>query len=279
MSTDEKFKRLLTIIDDAGGLARAYFETNNEIHEQKTDGSVVTAIDTGIESILLHFIRAEFPDDSVVGEEHGTHAGTSGFVWHIDPIDGTDNFLRKIPFCAISVARLGPTDTDSFAIVYNPITRQTFSSFVGMSVYANEHVCTMTAATLGPNFAVFVGPGKSEPWMRPARYALQSALGMKYGKTGSGCTALELAYVSANRIDAFITFGLKSYDYAAGLFLVHAACGVVSVFENGSWKLWEGSIRDLCAEHNRIIFVSHPDVHQSVLDFIGDPHKWAEKIS
>ncbi|MFZ2593389.1 MAG: inositol monophosphatase [Minisyncoccia bacterium] len=275
----QKYNALLALIVDSGNIARTYFDSNNKQHEQKNDGSVVTEIDTNIETMLLSFVREHFPGDEIRGEEHGTHAGTSGYVWHIDPIDGTDNFLRKIPFCGISVARLGSTDEGSFGIIYNPITRQMFTSLEGSAVGENEHVCTLTAESLGGRFAISIGRGKSESWMRPACYALLSALGMKYGKSGTyGSTALELAYVAANRIDAFLTYGLKSYDYAAGLYMVRAGCGAISVCNDGIWKLWEGNIKDLCSEHGRTIFVSHPDVHAEVLAFIGDPKKWAEKI-
>lgn len=280
MNTEDKFHELKKVIREAGKIAYKFFDSEDTCNKQKIDGSVVTEVDVNIETVLLKHIKENFPDDAIVGEEHGDHAGTSGFVWHIDPIDGTDNFLRKIPFCGISVARLGDSAIESFGIVYNPLTQQMFSSFMETEggVYENERICKLTADPLGGRYVVSMGSGKSEKWMKPASYALREGLGMKYGKSASyGCTALELSYIAANRIDAFLTFGLKSYDYAAGLFLVKAAGAVISVFEEGIWKSWTKNLKELCSKHERIIFTSHPDIHQDMLDFIGDPANWAKK--
>ena len=63
----------------------------------KGDGSPVTKADEEAETILRQRIGAEFPDDAIIGEEHEDEAGTSGFKWIIDPLDGTESFIRKVP--------------------------------------------------------------------------------------------------------------------------------------------------------------------------------------
>lgn len=272
MDIEQKFHEFKQVVREAGTIAKKYFDEGDTNCEIKGDKSVVTKVDMAIEAKLVEYIKANFPNDAIIGEEGGEHLGTSGFVWHIDPIDGTDNFLRKIAFCGISVARLGDTAEDSFGIVYNPITDQMFSSFLETEggVFENERVCKITPEPLGGRYFLSVGPGK-EPWMKPARYKIMERFGLSMGKGASlGCTAMELAYLSANRIDAYISFGLKSYDYAAGLFLAKAAGGVISVYEDGGWKLWSGNLKEFCSVHARTFFVSHPDVHQEMLANIGD---------
>ena len=279
MTIEEKFKLLITEVEKASEAARAYFESTDFSNEQKSDGSVVTEIDKKVELVIRTFVSKYSPDDSIIGEEEADIIGTSNFVWHIDPIDGTDNFLRKIPFCAISIARLGDTAEDSFAIVHNPITNLTFSSLMDDGAYENEHLTNLTAEPLGGRFTITIGRGKSESWMVPAGHALVAACANEFGKCCAyGSTALELAYVSAGRIDAFLTYGLNSYDYAAGLYLVKAAGGTISVFEDGEWHEWTDSLKELCKEHGKIILVSHPDVHARVRDFIGDPKGWATAV-
>ena len=279
MDIEKKFHEFENLIKEAGKIAYKCFDSDDTKNEQKSDGSVVTEVDKSIEALLLQYIHENFPEDSIVGEEHGERAGKSGFVWYIDPIDGTDNFLRKIPFCAISVARLGDNAEDSFGIVHNPITKQTFSSFMETEggVYENERLCNLTAEPLGGKYVISIGRGTKEKWMKPATYALNEALGMKYGRCSSfHCTALELSYIAANRIDAYLTYGLNSYDYAGGLFLVKAAGGAISTFEDGAWTRWEDNLKELCSKHGRILFTSHPDIHSEMLDFIGNPASWAK---
>ena len=272
---EQQFQDLITHIEAAGQHARKYFDSEDISNDIKQDGSVVTRIDNEIETMLREYITKHFPSDAIVGEEQADVAGTSGFVWHLDPIDGTDNFLRKIPFCAISVARLGETAEDSFGIVHNPITNHTFASLMENGAYENERLTNLTAEPLGGKYTISLGAGRNEPWMRPASFRIQEGLGLKYGRCKAyGSTALELAYLSAGRIDAYLTYGLYSYDYAAGLFLVRAAGGAISVFEGGEWKRFEGSIKDLCNTHKKIIFASHPDIHEEIRDFIGNPKDW-----
>jgi myo-inositol-1(or 4)-monophosphatase len=274
MTTHERYELLIQRIEEAGALARDYFDSDDFSNEQKSDGSVVTKIDQGIERVIRTFIDEYFPDDAVVGEEEENKAGTSGYVWHIDPIDGTDNFLRKIPFCAISIARLGDDPEGTFAIVHNPITRHTFSSVNESGAYENQRLVATSAEPLGGNYFITVDRGR-EPWMYPASFHLMTGLSKRFGRSKNlGSAALNVAYVAAGRFDGMLTFGLNTYDYAAGLYLVRAAGGAISVYEAGEWRLWEGTIKELCDVHGKTIFASHPDVHERIRDFIGNPRAW-----
>lgn len=277
MTFIQKYQALIDIIEEQGKTARVYFDDNQDANEQKDDGSVVTQIDKNIEEVIVNFVRSEFPDDTIVGEEGDGYVGTSDFVWHIDPIDGTDNFLRRIPFCAVSVARLGSTNEDSFGIVHNPITGQTFSALMDNGVFEKEHVHILNNNVLGGRAAVSISRGR-EPWMKSASYNLRKEIGMTLGKCDPlGSCALELAYIAANRIDGQLSYGLHSYDYAAGLFLVNAAGGLISVFENEVWIPWTGSLKELCAEHGKTMFISHGGIHSQAITLIGNPRAWSDE--
>jgi myo-inositol-1(or 4)-monophosphatase len=277
MTLKSKFESLITEIELAGQLAYQYFIDNESSNQQKADGSVVTAIDESIEERLVAYIRNHFPDDTIVGEEGEGYAGQSEFVWHIDPIDGTDNFLRRIPFCAISVARLGNSDKDSFAVIHNPITRQTFSSFMHEGVYEKTIVHQITNEILGGRAIVAVTRGR-EVWMKTASYNIRKALGIRFGVGNSyGCCALEHAYVAANRLDGVLTFGLHTYDYAAGLYLIKSAGGIISVFDGMVWNEWKGDLKSLCANHGCTIFSSHQGIHADALALIGNPQTWSDE--
>jgi myo-inositol-1(or 4)-monophosphatase len=272
------FTSLITEIESAGQLARQYFINNESSNKQKEDGSVVTVIDNAIEDRLVTYIRTHFPDDSIVGEEGEEYVGSSDYVWQIDPIDGTDNFLRRIPFCAISVARLGSLDKGSFAIIHNPITQQTFSSFMHEGVYEKRIIHHINNEILGGRAIISITRGR-EVWMKTASYNLRKALGIRFGVGNSyGCCALEHAYVAANRLDGVLTFGLHTYDYAAGLYLIKSAGGTISVFNGETWCEWKRDIKSLCRDHGATIFSSHRGIHDEALALIGNPRKWSDEI-
>lgn len=276
-ATFAAFRALQIEVREAGELAREYFISESMANEQKADGSVVTAIDTAIEARLFEYIRTHFPQDSIVAEEGGGHVGDGAYVWYVDPIDGTDNFFRRIPFTAISVARLGDTAEDSFALVYNPITDQLFASAMDEGVYENTRVHTLHDDTEGGRAIVSVCRGKAS-WMKTAAYNLQKQFGVTLGKgTAYGCCALEIAYIAANRIDGALVFGLNPYDYAAGLYLVESAGGRISVWQDGAWQRWTGSIKALCALPECTLFVSHAGIHDQVRELIQNPQQWSDE--
>lgn len=81
----------------AGRHTLTYFQRDNYAVERKGDSSPVTVADKEAEQYLRREIAAAFPDDAIVGEEFGTVAGTSGYRWILDPIDGTKSFISGVP--------------------------------------------------------------------------------------------------------------------------------------------------------------------------------------
>ncbi len=280
MNITQEFTDLISVIEAAGEEARAYFYSAVNPTTQKTDGSIVTAVDEAIEQTLRAHIAKRFPHDTVVGEEGDTTIGTSGFVWYIDPIDGTDNFVRKIPFFAVTAARLGPTAEDSFAIIHNPISQQTFASLMEAGTYEDKNLCTLTADSIGGKYFITVSANtRHNETLRQVRSALWGALYQRFGKAGSYHSALlELAYVAAGRLDGALFVGMSPWDTAAGLYLVKAAGGAISMFKSGQWNRVEQlPIQHLYGstfEAPATVFVSHPDIHEEVLDFVDDPLRW-----
>ena len=86
----------------AGRITLGYFQTGVDV-EQKADDSPVTVADRQAEQKLIEMIRSRFPEDAILGEEHGEHPGTSGRRWIVDPIDGTKSFVHGVPLYGVMV--------------------------------------------------------------------------------------------------------------------------------------------------------------------------------
>jgi myo-inositol-1(or 4)-monophosphatase len=281
MTTEEKFQTLTTYIESLGDIAREYFNSPSSLNEQKGDGSVVTHVDKLIEDKLRAFIEEHFPGEAILGEEHGLAAGSGEFVWVIDPIDGTDNFVRKIPFFAITAARLGSGPDGSCAIIYNPISRQLFSSFAGNEMTENGNPCLMPEEVVGGrHFITVTGTNSSAEWIKPARQHIQRALYLEFGKSGHyHSSLLELAYVAAGRFEGILQLEMNAWDSASGLSMVRANGGAISVLKGGTWQRCEGSLKELYGDDfsaRPTVFSSRLDIHDRALALIGNPPKWAD---
>jgi len=107
--SDEVLARLefaRQIASAAGDLTLRFFQSAALRVERKRDDSPVTQADLQAESLLRESIARAFPDDAIIGEEHGAAAGSSGYQWILDPIDGTKSFIAGVPLYSVLVGVL-----------------------------------------------------------------------------------------------------------------------------------------------------------------------------
>ncbi|MDP6479060.1 MAG: inositol monophosphatase family protein [Phycisphaerales bacterium] len=93
----ERLASSLHLAGDASDVVMSHFRQRRGDADEKPDGSPVTIADLEAETCIRSGILATFPDDAIIGEEHGRENGTSGFTWVIDPIDGTVSFMHGVP--------------------------------------------------------------------------------------------------------------------------------------------------------------------------------------
>lgn len=100
----ERLAFAIEAADAAGALAMRYFQGSELGAELKKDRTVVTKADREAEALIRAMLEKKFPKDGIVGEEHGVKQGTSGWIWYLDPIDGTQAFARGVPLFGTLVA-------------------------------------------------------------------------------------------------------------------------------------------------------------------------------
>ncbi|MGH8595546.1 MAG: inositol monophosphatase family protein, partial [Gammaproteobacteria bacterium] len=182
-----------------------------------------------------------YPDHQILAEESGA-TGTGDYVWIIDPLDGTTNFLHSFPQIAISIA-LSVKGQVEQAVIYDPIGDELFTASRGGGVQLNErrlrvsHCRSLDSALLGTGF-----PIRDEKMIEPYLKSFAVFLHRVDGIRRAGAASLDLAYVAAGRLDGFWEYGLRPWDIAAGALMVQEAGGLVGAIHEREDLLRHGNI-------------------------------------
>lgn len=217
---------------EAGDLARRRRAEGVRIAATKSAlADIVTDADREVEQLIRDRLAARRPDDGFVGEESDAQPGTSGITWVVDPIDGTVNYAYGIPHYAVSIAAVmgEPTPeawTALAGVVFTPVVDELFRASRGGGAWLGEERLTVSTPT-DAGALVATGFGydpatHADDLARVARF-MPLARDLRRG----GAASLDLAYVAAGRLDAYVERGLHPWDHAAGALLVTEAGGVV----------------------------------------------------
>jgi myo-inositol-1(or 4)-monophosphatase len=230
--------RLLTaraVAREAGRLAFDYFSRRAQLQvELKGMQDVVSVADRAVEDLMRARLSGAFPDDDLLGEEGGGTTPRPGAgLWVIDPIDGTANFLRGIPYWSVALAYV-IDDRVEIGVTYDPVHDELFSARRGRGAHRDHAPIRVSGATdprrsvVGSTFSFKMDIGR---YLAIIEGILRA--GADHRRMGS--TALMMCHVADGRLDGCATGYCNSWDVIGGLFLVQEGGGVASDFiaENG----------------------------------------------
>jgi myo-inositol-1(or 4)-monophosphatase len=226
---------------------------------EKQSNDFVTEVDRNAEQAIIETIGRAYPGHAILAEESGSR-GDSEFVWIIDPLDGTTNYLHGFPQFAVSIALTHRGRLES-AVVYDPTRDEMFTADRGAGALLNDRRLRVTArrglrgALLGTGI-----PFRDQRHMDAYLGMLKSLTQETAGIRRPGSAALDFAYVAAGRLDGFWELGLSSWDFAAGALLVQEAGGMVSDITGGSRHMETGNV-----------VAAGPRLHRDLIDTIK-PH-------
>lgn len=197
---------------------------------------MVSAADLASERLIGELIAAERPDDGRLGEEGGHRPGTSGLTWVFDPLDGTTNYLYRIPQWAVSIA-VEDGDGAVAGCVFDASRGECFTAARGHGAALNgAPVAVSGAADLSRSLVATGFAYDRERRVEQARESL-GVIGRVRDVRRAGAAALDLAWVACGRLDGYWETGLNAWDSAAGLLLVREAGGVATVEPQGDTEL------------------------------------------
>jgi myo-inositol-1(or 4)-monophosphatase len=213
----------------ARGLKRDFGEVALLQVSRKGPADFVSAADKKSEKTLFEELSRARPGYGFRMEESGVVEGKDKtHVWHIDPLDGTTNFLHGIPHFAISIG-LERDGQLVAGLVYNPVTDEMYVAEKGQGAYLNNQRLRVAQRT-NINDAVaicgvpHIGRGDHRQFLNELAQVMAVAAGLRR----TGAAALDLAYVAAGRADIYWERRLSTWDMAAGAVLVREAGGYVS---------------------------------------------------
>lgn len=254
---------LMTVMLDAvqkasRSLKRDFGEIENLQVSLKGPGDFVSAADKKSEKILFEALSKSRPGYGFVMEESGTVAGSDqSHRWHIDPLDGTQNFLHAIPHCAISVA-LEREGTIVAGVVYDFVKEGMFIAERGQGAYLNNRRIRVSARRSPPDALVFCGiPHIGKGGHAQFQKELAGAMTKFANIRRMSSAALDLAYVACGRADAYWERGLNSWDITAGALLVREAGGFIS---DAAGREYTVDTTDVCA--------GNEDIHRALLQVL-----------
>jgi myo-inositol-1(or 4)-monophosphatase len=238
----------------AGEVLLSYYGRAPEGLASKTSATdPVSDADREAERVIRELLEAERPDDGLVGEEGSRSSGDSGRRWVVDPLDGTVNFLYGLRAWGVSVA-LEDEEGLAVGVVFNPVSRECFAAERGKGATLNGQPIHVTGCRSLDRAMVATGFSYESERRAEQAEILVRLLPRIRDLRRAGAAALDLAYVAAGRADSFYERGLKRWDEAAGLLLVHEAGGVTA---------------DLAGEPHGVVAAATPELLEELLPLLA----------
>lgn len=218
---------------------------------RKGPNDFVSEVDRAAEQAIIDILLDAYPGHGILAEETGRERGAkdSEFLWIIDPLDGTTNFLHGFPVYAVSIA-LAHRGVVQQAVVYDPTRNDLFVASRGRGAYVNDRRLRVSKRTrladslVGTGFPFRKGDNFAR-YVKMFEQVMQSCAGLRR----PGAAALDLCYVAAGWYDGFFEMGLSPWDAAAGSLMITEAGGLVGNFTGEADFLFQ---RELVAGNPKV---------------------------
>ncbi len=226
----------------AGEVQRRWFGSDAVVTEEKDLRDYVSRVDRDCESVILEVIRDAFPQHSVLAEEGGLSRAGDDYLWIVDPLDGTNNFLRGVPYFCVSIACRRRSETIA-AVVLDALRDDLFTAEAGGGARRNgvalrlDPEVPLTGGFLATGF-----PFKAHPALEVYLKIFGDVFLEARGVRRCGAAALDLAYTAAGVYDGFFEFRLSPWDLAAGALLIQEAGGTATDLDGGDRFLETGNV-------------------------------------
>ncbi|XP_023308089.2 inositol monophosphatase ttx-7-like [Lucilia cuprina] len=261
--TKEELKKYydvtLDLVMKCGPIMReGYMKTESTYEVKSAYYDLVTVYDKQIEDLLISGLQAAFPESKVIGEEESAANKrlaelTDAPTWIIDPIDGTTNFINRIPHCCISVG-LAINKELVVGVVYNPIANEMYSAWKGHGAYLNgqpievsKNCTSIKNAVVGFEISLIHVPAVRDKNVKRLCKLASNGTGTR----GMGSAALMMCYVAKGSFQCFHVEDLQPWDIAAGAIILTEAGGFITHTSGAPFNIMKPDL--ICASTKELL--------------------------
>lgn len=224
---------------------------------EKGPSDFVTRLDKGSEKMILDRLRKEFPGDAILSEEEGGGFDKAEYAWIVDPLDGTNNLVHRIPRFCVSIALLAD-GRPVVAAVYDPTHDELYACKRDEGVWLNGKPIGVSTTTDPMRGYVATGLPARHRDLIPGWLEQFGRVAVAFGTTRkTGAAVMDLANVACGRMDGYFEPKLAPWDMAAGSLLVEAGGGIVTDEKGDPWSI-----------NSNGIIAANPDLHPLLLKAI-----------
>ncbi|OGS45690.1 MAG: hypothetical protein A2539_08025 [Elusimicrobia bacterium RIFOXYD2_FULL_34_15] len=247
----------------SGEILKKYFYSNFKV-DYKSERNPVTTADKKSEDNIKKILDSSFRDIDFLCEESCDllKVKNNKLTWILDPLDGTVNFLHRLPVFSISLALYNGKE-GLLGIVYNPISGEFFSAIKNKGAYLNnKRIAVSKINNIEHSLLV---TGFPYDYKERAKRVLKNFKNFIYYAEGIrrfGSAAIDLCYVACGRFEGFWEENLKPWDMAAGVVILKEAGGKISDYKGTNEYLFSDTM-----------IASNSKIHKEMLNIIGHPIK------
>lgn len=226
--------------------------------EEKGDHDYVTYVDKTAERMLVEGLRKLLPEAGFITEENTDSTRGELFNWIIDPLDGTTNFIHRVPVFCVSIALMEKEEIVA-GVIYEINMDECFYAWKGGRSRLNGNLIEVSSRADFNTSLIATGfpyydYGKLDAYLQVFREMMKATAGLRR----LGSAAADMAYTAAGRFEGFYEYGLHPWDIAAGIIIVKQAGGTVTDFKGGNNALF-----------GKELVCGNPQIHQKMLAIIS----------
>ncbi|TBL71196.1 inositol monophosphatase family protein [Paenibacillus thalictri] len=246
----------------AGETATNRFGSTLDIQHKGSMGDLVTEIDLLTDKLIVDLLQQRFPEHRIHSEEAGENGTQSEWVWHVDPLDGTNNFALGIPLYGVSIS-LSHRGLPVVGVVHDSALQTTYTALAGQGAWRNDKPITVAAAPFGLSKGTISwiqghGVGKQDHAALQLRHHLEANIKRVLRVWAPSLT---WAMLARGDLQGIVLYNSEGDDMYAGVLIAQEAGATVTDFEG----------RPLAELHGEpYIVAAHPDNHAALLQLVNE---------